>query len=121
MSESPFFIEVIRGQIHPEAILGRIEKDHFVLYITTREKYASAEVICSGALTQIALFAGENTRRFSLDGKTSVPVDANEPQTLIELPGGWEVGVSTSKYTISVTGVRYGNLVSLQFAAKDNS
>jgi len=119
-SELPFLIEVKQGQIVVEAISGRVEKDYFVLSITTREKYASAEVICSGALTQISLFATEYTRRFSLDGKTSVPVDANEPQTLIELPGGWEVGVSTSKYTISVTGVKYGNPVSLQFAVKDN-
>ena len=121
MSKSSFLIEVKQGQIHVEAISGRVGEDHFVLYVTTREKYASAEVICSGALTQISLFATEDTRCFSLDGKTSVPVDANEPETLIELPGGWEVGVSTSKHTISVTGVKYGQLVSLPFTSKDNA
>lgn len=114
MSESPFFIEVKQGQIHVEAISGRVGEDHFVLYVTTREKYASAEVICSGLLTQISLFA--------TDGMASEPVDENKPYTLIEIQGGWEVGVSKGKYTISVTGVKSGGkLVSLPFTASDNA
>lgn len=101
-----FPVQISQGEIHVGAISGKVEPSHFVLYITTREKYPSAEVICTGLITQVQLFATTDTLRPSVDGQGYAPIRADEPATLVELPGDWQVGVSASKYTVCVMGVK---------------
>lgn len=99
-------IQITQGEIYVEGISGKVEIDYFVLYISSREKYPSAEVICTGLVTQVQLFATKDTLRHSLDGESYVPIRSNEPPTLIELSGGWEVGVSYNGHTVCVMGVK---------------
>ncbi len=101
-----FPIQITQGEIYVEAISGKVEEEYFVLYISSREKYPSAEVICTGSVTQPQIFATEDTRRPSLDGESYVPIRSDESATLVELPGGWEVGVSASRYAVCVMGVK---------------
>ncbi len=101
-----FQIQITQGEIWVEGVSGKVEEDYFVLYISSREKYPSAEVICTGLVTQVQLFATGDTLRPSLGGESYVPIRSDEPATLVELPGGWEVGVSASRYTVCVMGVK---------------
>ncbi len=101
-----FPIQVTQGEIHVKGVSGKVEGDYFVLYLSTREKYPLAEVVLSGLVTQVQIFATKATLRPSLDGMSYVPIRADEPATLIELPGGWEVGVSFSKHTVCIMGAK---------------
>ncbi len=101
-----FPVQVTQGEISVQAISGKIEPGHFILYLSTREKHPSAEVVCTGLVTQVQLFATKDTIRPSEDGNDDVPIRADEPATLVELPGDWQVGVSASKYTVCVMGVK---------------
>lgn len=103
---SKFPIQISQGEITVQAISGKIEPSHFALYLSTREKYPSAVCICTGLITQVQLLATGDTLRPSADGQTYVPIRADEPSTLVELPGDWEVGVSVSKYTVCIMGVK---------------
>lgn len=113
---SEFQIQITQGRITVQAISGKIEPSHFALYLGTREKYPSAEVICTGLVTQVELFSSTDTIRPSADGQGYVPIRADEPTTLVELPGDWEVGVSVSKCTVCIMGVkRPGTLDEIPF------
>lgn len=89
-------IKVNQGSIQVEAVSGKVAEDHFALYVTTREKYPKAEVVCTGLLTQIILYAGADT----------LHVEGAGDSTKIELPGGWDVAVCASRYTVEILGVR---------------
>lgn len=102
-----FPVKISQGEIFVEAAHGRIEKDHFALYLTVREKHPSAEVTCTGMFTHIRIFATPDTLRppgESDDRHATIRED--EPSTLVELPGNWEVAVTAGGYTVCILGAR---------------
>lgn len=101
-----FPVQISMGEIRVASISGKVKEDFFVLYLTTREKFPGADVVCTGLASQVQLFATRDTLRPSVDGLSYVPIRADEPATMVELPGGWQVGVSTSKYTVCIMGVK---------------
>jgi len=109
-------IKITSGSIEVEAISGVVKEDYFLLYVTLREKHAEAESVCENPAI-IILRAGERTlraipedvnRQGGLDGADGYEkIDpATEKSTEIELPSGWSVEVSVSRYTCQILGVR---------------
>lgn len=112
----PIPIKITSGTIEVEAVSGVVKEDHFLLYLTLREKYAEAESVCENPAI-IILRAGERTlrpipedvnRQGGLDGADGYEkIDpAKERSTEIELPSGWSVEVSVARYTCRIIGIR---------------
>ena len=99
-------LTVHNQMIEVECATGVVEADHFLIYLTLREKHAHAEVVCSNP-TVIALRATVLTRRYStLDHDTPEVIDFSGPSTLVTLPVGWTVEASVSGYLCVLVGVR---------------
>lgn len=103
MSNIP--IVVVPGNIEVEAASGVFGPDHFLLYLTLREKRAVAEVVMSNP-TVIALRANEGTLRAARDGDSYEKIDLSAKDTQVLFPPGWAVEASVSRYTCQVVGVR---------------
>ncbi len=102
-----FPVKISQGEIFVKAAHGRIEETNFILYLTVREKHPSAEVTCTGMFTHIRIFATPETIRPPGEGDDRhVPIREDEPSTLVELPGDWEVGVTAGRYTVCILGAR---------------
>jgi hypothetical protein len=101
-----FPVQVSQGEILVESAHGRVQDANFILYLTTREKHPSAEVICTGLVTHVRIFATAETIRPSSEDGRLAPILEEEPSTLVELPGGWEVGVTASGHTVCILGVK---------------
>ena len=118
-------ITVHNQMIEVKCATGVVESDHFLIYLTLREKHAQAEVVCSNP-TIVALRATVLTRRYSkLDYDTLEVIDLNGPSTIVTIPVGWTVEASVSGCTCVLVGVRtpkHANLtgVPLQFAASED-
>jgi hypothetical protein len=105
-----FPVQVSQGEILVESALGQVQDETCILYLTTREKHPSAEVICTGLVTHVRIFATAETIRPSSEDDRHAPILEDEPSTLVELPGGWEVGVTASGYTVCILGVKSPSL-----------
>lgn len=107
--------------IEVEAISGVVTDDHCLLYLTLREKHATAEVVCSNP-TIVSIRATEKTLRWSKDD-TREEIDLDGRSTTVELPVGWTMEASVSGYTCVVVGVRTPDpekLVSIPFTAESD-
>jgi hypothetical protein len=109
-------IKITSGTIEVEAVSGVVREDHFLLYLTLREKHVEAESICENPAI-IILRAGARTlraipenvnRQGGLDGANGYEkIDlSKEKSTEIELPSGWSVEVSVARYTCRIIGIR---------------
>lgn len=94
-----FPIKIKEGVVFVEGILGKVEQDHFILYLTTHESCPVADVVLTGSCTVFSLYQ-------YTDADESKPFLPEEPSTLIEIPGGWEVGITTNKNKVCIVGVR---------------
>lgn len=109
-------IKVTPGTIEVEGISGMVHEDHFLLYVGLREKHAFAEVVCENpaiviirATDKTLRAIPENVNRTGgLDGADGYEkIDpSKERSTEIELPGGWSVEASVSRYTCRILGIR---------------
>ena len=99
-------LTVLNRMIEVECASGIVEADHFLLYLTLREKHAEVEVLCSNPAI-ISLRATVLTRRYSkLDHDTLEVIDFAGPSTLVTLPVGWTVEAAVQGYTCVLVGVR---------------
>jgi hypothetical protein len=109
-------IKVTPGTIEIEDISGIVAEDHFLLYVTLREKYAEAECWCENP-AMVSIRATEKTlrpipenvnRAGGLDGADEYEKldPSKEKPTEIELPVGWSVDASCSRYTCRIIGIR---------------
>jgi hypothetical protein len=105
-----FPVKISQGEIFVGSAHGRIADTNFILYLTTREKHPSAEVICTGLFTHVRIFATPETIRPSSEDGRHAPILEEEPSTLVELPGGWEVGVTACSHTDCILGVKSPSL-----------
>ena len=105
-----FPVKISQGEIFVESAHGEVQDRNFILYLTAREKHPSAEVTCTGLFTHIRIFSTSETIRPPSEEGCHVPILEEEPSTLVELPGGWEVGVTASGHTVCVLGVKSPSL-----------
>ena len=111
-----FPIKVTPGTIEVEGISGVVHEDHFLLYVGLREKHAEAECVCENpaiviirATDKTLRAIPENVNRSGwLDGADGYEKIAltKERSTEIELPSGWTVEASVSRYTCCILGIR---------------
>lgn len=95
-------IRVIPGSIAIEGIQGEIHDDGFILFVSTREKYAGAMCPYEGdGETVVLLYPEERTLRHG----EQLPAGEDEP-TQILLPGGYACEASSGRYTVRVVGVK---------------
>lgn len=100
-------IKIEPGTVLVEGISGVVGSDHFLLYVTLREKHAVAECVCENpAIVSIWAEPGKTLR--VLPGMDDyAPIDPDqEKATTIELPSGWSVEASVTKYTCRILGIR---------------
>lgn len=102
---TPVPIAVCQGMIEVEAASGVFGEDHFLVYLSLREKRAVAEVVMSNP-TVLTLRANEHTLRAARDGDTYEEIDLSGKSTVVTFPPGWSVEASVSRYTCQVVGVR---------------
>jgi hypothetical protein len=99
-------LTVLNRMIEVEVASGVVAEDHFLIYLTLREKHAHVEVVCSNPAI-VSLRATVLTRRYSkLDFDTLEVINFDGPSTLVTLPVGWTVEASVSGYTCVLVGVR---------------
>lgn len=94
-------IRVLAGQIEIESFSGFVEKDWFVLYVNTREKYADARCVGENPI-RVHVCADARTLR---NGEPAAdPSDAMPTQ--IEIPGDWFAEAEGGRYSCRITGIR---------------
>jgi len=111
-----FPIKVTPGTITVEGVSGIVHEDHFLLYVGLREKHAEAECVCENpaiviirATAKTLRAIPENVNRTAgLDGADGYEkIDpSKERSTEIELPSGWSVEASVSRYTCRIIGIK---------------
>lgn len=97
-------IKVTPGTITVEGISGRVREDHFILYVDLREKHAEAECVCENPAL-VSIRATSKTLRTVLDEYEKIDL-LKERSTVIELPSGWAVEASVSRYTCCILGIK---------------
>ena len=100
------------GDLKVNYMIGRQEKDSFVIYMGLAHymRHAKAEVVCEGGASIIILSPTPETYWYEFDdtapGTERRCTPLSHGVTEIERPQGWHLGVDVQKDVIRIIGVR---------------